>query len=210
MANGLRVERDPKINMIKKRLCVVCDIQVCSPLQESGRDARHRHNERKTSAMRKPFAETLRPALAPAGRLAHVMGMSAERYTQLYQIKAAEARRALEELNQLASDVERCERTIASVMAELNSVNTKFAGPRTTQQDVEYLTVLLHCAKSKLEWEKKITGLRKRAPVVLESMTKVLNEPDFPPTEEMKGEMLRALQAVQSALERLQACDASE
>jgi hypothetical protein len=136
--------------------------------------------------------------------------MSGDRHTQKAQIKAAERQKVLIELNQLASDIERCERTIATVMTELNSVNTKYQGPRTTREDVEYLTALLDCAKRKLAWEKQISSLRKRAPALLEDMAKVLNEPDYPPSEETKMEMLRLLQAVQSALARLQGPDAGE
>ena len=133
--------------------------------------------------------------------------MSSDRYSQTLKIKAAECRRAVDELNQLAADVGRCEQTISSVMTELNAVNTKYSGPRTTKDDVEYLTVLLDCAKKKLEWEKKISSLRNRAPGILENMTKILNDPDFPPPPDVQAEMLRSLQTVQSALERLQATD---
>ncbi|HWD20620.1 MAG TPA: hypothetical protein VHB20_15235 [Verrucomicrobiae bacterium] len=127
-----------------------------------------------------------------------------DRYTQMAQVRAAERRRVLEELNQLAADIRRCEETIALVMAELNAVNAKYQGPRTTRQDVEYLTVLLECAKRKLAWEKQIASLHKRAPELLAGMMKILNDQDFPPSDEVKAEMLQALQVVQAALERLQ------
>jgi|SRR5581483_10460196 len=130
--------------------------------------------------------------------------MSADRHTQMAQVRAGERRRLLEELNQLATDIGRCEQTINAVMAQLNAVNTKYQGPRTTRQDVEYLTALLDCAKRKLAWEKDVSSMQKRAPALMESMAKMLNDPDFPPSEESKGDMLRALQAVQAALEKLQ------
>jgi hypothetical protein len=133
-----------------------------------------------------------------------------DRHIQKAQLKIAERQRILAELNQLAVDVERCERTIGAVMAELNAVNTKYQGQRTTRQDVEYLTVLLDSAKKKLAWEKQIASLRKRAPALLENMTRTLDDKDYPPTEEMKAAMLRSLQIVQSALERLQAPDGEE
>ena len=133
--------------------------------------------------------------------------MSSDRYSQMLNIKAAECRKAVDELNQLAADIGRCEQTITAVMTELNAVNQKFSGPRTTGDDVEYLTILLDCAKKKLEWEKKISSLRKRAPGILENMTKILSDPDFPPPPDAQVEMLRSLQTVQSALTRLQGAE---
>jgi len=136
--------------------------------------------------------------------------MSADRYTQTAHVKAAERRRMLAELKQLAADIGRCQKTIASVMAELSSVNTKYQGERSTRQEVEYLTVLLACAKRKLAWEKQMASLQKRAPALLESMSRIMNDRDHPPTEELKAEMLHSLQLVQGALARLQVPEAGE
>jgi hypothetical protein len=130
--------------------------------------------------------------------------VSIDRHIQMARLKANERKGILAELNQLAVDIGRCERTITSVMSELGSVNEKYKGPRTTRDDVAYLTVLLDCAKRKLAWEKQIASMQKRAPVLLEGMTRVLNDPDFPPTADEKAEMLRSLQVVQGALARLQ------
>ena len=47
--------------------------------------------------------------------------------------------------------------------------------------------------------------MQKRAPTLLAEMTRVLSDKDFPPTEELKAEMMRSLQIVQAALESLQA-----
>jgi len=127
------------------------------------------------------------------------------RYTQKVQIKAAEHRRLLAELKELAVSVNRCQDTIMSLMAELTSANAKFQGQRTTQQEVKYLTILLACAKRKLTWEKQIASFRKRAPALLAEMTTTLNDKDFPPADELKGEMMQSLQLVQAALEQLQA-----
>jgi chromosome segregation ATPase len=127
------------------------------------------------------------------------------RYTQKVQIKAAEHRRLLAELKELAVSVNRCQDTVTSLMAELNSANSKFQGQRSTQQEVEYLTILLACAKRKLAWEKQIASLQKRAPILLAQMTATLNDKDFPPTEDLKAEMMRSLQIVQATLEQLQA-----
>jgi chromosome segregation ATPase len=131
-----------------------------------------------------------------------------DRYTQTGNVKAAERRRVLSELKQLADDIERCQETITSVMAELNSTNAKYQGERSTRQEVEYLTALLACAKRKLAWEKDIASLKKRAPALLENMARIMNDRDHPPTDELKAEMLRSLQIVQGALERLQAQEA--
>ena len=126
------------------------------------------------------------------------------RYTQKVQIKAAEHRRLLAELKELAVSVNRCQETIAILMTELNAANAKFSGQRSTSQEVEYLTILLACAKRKLSWEKQIASLQKRAPALLAEMTRTLNDKDFPPTEELKTDMMHSLQIVQAALERLQ------
>ena len=127
------------------------------------------------------------------------------RYTQKAQVKAAERNRLLTELKALAVSVTRCQDTIASLMTELNSANAQFHGQRTTQQEVEYLTILLACAKRKLAWEKQIASLQKRAPALLAEITGMLNDKDFPPTDELKTEMMHSLQSVQAAMGRLQA-----
>jgi hypothetical protein len=136
--------------------------------------------------------------------------MAVDRYTQKAHLKAAERRRILVEVNQLATDIARCERTIGSVMTELNSVNAKYQGPRTTREEVEFLKVLLDCAKRKLAWEKQIASLKRRAPALLEHMTKIINDTDLPPSDELKMEMLQALQSIQAALQRLQAVETSD
>ena len=130
--------------------------------------------------------------------------MSLERYQEKANIKAEERRKLLNELKQLAASVQRCQETIRSLVIELTEVNAKYQGERSTRQEVDYLTVLLACAKKKLAWEKQIASLSKRAPVLLEILTRTLNDKDYPPSEEMKVEMLQSLQIVQSALENLQ------
>jgi hypothetical protein len=131
--------------------------------------------------------------------------MSVNRYIQQGHIKAAERRRVLEEMQQLAASIARCEVTITSVMTDLKSANEKFQGDRSTRQEVEYLTILLDCAKRKLSWEKQIASLKKRAPELLEKVSKIMNDRDHPPPEELKTGLLHSLQIVQGALERLQA-----
>ncbi len=130
-------------------------------------------------------------------------------YAQKLRIKTAEHRRLLDELNDLAVSINRCQDTIMSLMAELESANAKFQGQRATAEEVEYLTILLVCAKRKLSWEKQIASLQKRAPALLAEMTRTLSDKDFPPTDELKTEMMRSLQIVQAALEKLQASSTS-
>jgi hypothetical protein len=108
------------------------------------------------------------------------------------------------ELQELVQDITRCERTITALQAELNENNARFSGPRTTKQDVDFLTVLLDCAKRKLAWEKQIASLQKRTPELLERMTSYLNDPVNPPSNESRAQILESLQAVQVTMERLQ------
>jgi hypothetical protein len=133
-----------------------------------------------------------------------------DRFTQKGHIKAAERRKVLAGVNQLAADIGRCEQTIAAVMADLNEVNAKYQGPRNTREEIEFLKLLLECAKRKLAWEKQIASLKKRAPALLELMSRIMNDHEHPPTDELKSDLVRALQAVQGALERLQAIETSE
>jgi hypothetical protein len=135
--------------------------------------------------------------------------MSVNRYAEAGNIKAAERRRILAEVNQLAGSIERCEKTIAAVMADLKVINTKYQGTRSTREEVEFLKVLLDCAKRKLAWEKQIASLKKRAPSLVEAMTRIMTDKEHPPSAELQSEMLQALQAVQGALQRLQATEAS-
>ena len=129
--------------------------------------------------------------------------------SSLKQLKHEEKSLALQqqvisELNGIAKDIERSEKTIVALNRELQAVNTKFHGPRNTREDVAYLTSLLECAKRKLAWEKQISSLQKRTPSLMERMGALLNDPKSPPSAEARDQMLRALQAIQAAMERLQ------
>jgi len=135
--------------------------------------------------------------------------MSVDRYTQRAQIKAAERRRILAEVNQLANDIGRCEKTITSVVRDLGSINAKYPGTRNTREEIEFLKVLLECAKRKLAWEKQIASLKRRAPEIAQRMSDIMNDQEHPPSDELKAELLRALQLIQSALQRLQAAEAA-
>jgi hypothetical protein len=114
------------------------------------------------------------------------------------------------ELNTLVKDIERCEKTILDLQSELNEVNTKYPSPRTTRQDVAYLTDLLKCAQKKLAWEKQIASMQKRTPATLQKMAQLLNDEKNPPADAMKVEMMKALQGVQAAMGRLQGMKTSE
>jgi chromosome segregation ATPase len=130
--------------------------------------------------------------------------MSSLKNLKLAQKAANEQRQVILELQTLVKDIERCEKTILVLNQELQSVNSKYQGRRTTREDVGYLTDLLECAKKKLAWEKNIASLQKRTPAVLEKMSKLIHDPQNPPSEESRAAMLASLQAVQAAMERLQ------
>jgi hypothetical protein len=94
-------------------------------------------------------------------------------------------------------------------MADLKVINTKYQGTRSTREEVEFLKVLLDCAKRKLAWEKQIASLKKRAPALVEAMSRIMTDKEHPPSAELQSEMLQALQQVQGALQRLQATEAN-
>lgn len=130
--------------------------------------------------------------------------MSTLKDLKLAEKSAALQKEVVRELNALVQDIQRCEKTISDLQGELAVVNSKYPSPRTTRQDIGYLTDLLKCANKKLAWEKQLASMQKRTPATLEKMAALLNDPKNPPPDEMRGEMLRALQAVQGAMERLQ------
>lgn len=117
---------------------------------------------------------------------------------------AAQQQRVIAELNDLAKDIERCEKTISTLQAELISITAKQPEKRTTREDIDYLTALLKCANKKLVWEKNISSLQKRLPVVLEKMSTLIDQPQAAGDDHLRTDMLRALQVVQAAMERLQ------
>src|SRR3954464_12169173 len=133
----------------------------------------------------------------------------------LKELKLAEKSLVLQqqvvsELNTLVRDIERCEKTILDLQGDLAEVNTKYPSPRTTRQDVGYLTDLLKIANRKLAWEKQIASMQKRTPATLQKMAELLNDEKNPPADAMKVEMMRALQGVQEAMARLQSMKTNE
>jgi hypothetical protein len=129
--------------------------------------------------------------------------------SSLKQIRAAQKgvdrlAKVLRQLEGLVKDIDRCERTIVALKTELESVNQKHQGRRTTREDIAYLTDLLACANKKLTWEKHMASLQKRTPEILDAINRLRADPKNPPSEEASARMFQALQAVQSAMERLQ------
>ena len=117
---------------------------------------------------------------------------------------AAQQREVILELNTIVKDIERSEKIIVALNQDLEVVNAKYRGPRTTREDVAYLTSLLECAKRKLAWEKQISSLQKRTPSLMEKMAAVLNDPKGPPPQQVQEQMMQALRSIQAAMERLQ------
>jgi hypothetical protein len=121
----------------------------------------------------------------------------------LAEKRALQQAQVVSELKALAKDIERCEQTIRDLKKDLEAVNSRHQGKRTTREDIAYLTELLECAKRKLAWEKQMASLQKRTPVILETMTRLMNDPQSVPAAGTRSEMLQALQDIQSAMERL-------
>jgi len=130
--------------------------------------------------------------------------MSSFKQLKLEQKVAGRQQEVISELNSLVKDVERCENTITSLKNELAAINSKHQGRKTTREDIAYLTDLLECAKKKLTLEKHIASLQKRTPEVLRKMVNLMTDATNPPAEQTRAEMMRALQSVQAAMERLQ------
>ena len=131
--------------------------------------------------------------------------MSVIKQLKLEQKGLARMQHVITELNSVVNSIERCEKTITGLKQDLEAVNAKHQGPRTTPDEIAYLSALLDCAKRKLTWEKQIASLQKRAPAILQQMSEVLNDPSTPPAAQTRAEMLQALERVQAALQRLEA-----
>jgi chromosome segregation ATPase len=130
--------------------------------------------------------------------------MSSLKQLKLAKKIALQQQQLVAELNAIVRDIERCEKTIGELQNELEASNSTYPTPRTTRQDIAYLTELLKCANKKLIWEKNIASLQKRTPLLLERMSTLMNDPNNPPAEQTRAEILHALQGLQAAMERLQ------
>jgi len=131
-------------------------------------------------------------------------GVSSIKQLKLEEKSAAQQRQVIQELKGLVKDIERSEKTITALNRELAEVNARHQGPRNTRQDIAYLTDLLECAKKKLAWEKQIASLQKHAPGLMDQMARIISDPKAPPSSETRDQILAALQAIQSAMQRLQ------
>jgi chromosome segregation ATPase len=130
--------------------------------------------------------------------------MSSIKDLKAAQKAAAEQLEILSEMQTLVADIDRCQKTIGAVNEELQRANGRYQGPRTTREDVEYLTALLDCAKRKLAWEKQIMSIQKRTPQLLERMQHHMNDEKNPPPQAVREQMVAGLQALQAAMDRLQ------
>ncbi|HMJ91087.1 MAG TPA: hypothetical protein VK530_14790 [Candidatus Acidoferrum sp.] len=122
---------------------------------------------------------------------------------KLAEKRAAEQVQVVSELEELVKDIERCEKTISDLKADLLAVNEKHKERKSTREDVAYLEDLLKCAKRKLAWEKQMESLQKRTPEILQRMSAMIEDPKLPPEAPVRAAMLRSLQSVQAAMERL-------
>lgn len=111
----------------------------------------------------------------------------------------------MEDLERILKGIERSEDLLTSLRIEMDEVGRKYPPQRTTQEDVDFLTDLLACAKKKLLLEKQIESLKKRVPEVLEIVSSFITDSEAPPSPEMQGEVLGMLKNVQQAMERLDA-----
>ena len=125
---------------------------------------------------------------------------------QLKQLEksALQQQQVIQELKTIVKDIERCEKTIHDLQRELTAVNSRYPVPRTTREDIAYLTDLLKCANKKLAWEKQIASLQKRTPALLDRIANLINDPSAAGGDAARAAMLASLQKVQAAMERLQ------
>ena len=130
--------------------------------------------------------------------------MSSLKQYKLAEKSVAQQLQVIGELAGLVKDIERCEKSILDLKTELEAVNEKHSARKTTREDIAYLEDLLKCAHKKLTWEKHRASLKKRTPDLLGRMSKLINDPQAPPSDEIRAGMLNALQSVQAAMERLE------
>ncbi|HEX8294722.1 MAG TPA: hypothetical protein VF593_00345 [Chthoniobacteraceae bacterium] len=123
---------------------------------------------------------------------------------KLAQRSSERQRQVIGELEALVKSIERGEKMIVDLKAELEAVNVEHQDRKTTRDDVAYLEALLRCAKKKLVWEKQMAALQKRTPIVLAEVSDLLNDTRHSPNEETRASLLRSLQAVQAAMHRLE------
>jgi hypothetical protein len=129
--------------------------------------------------------------------------MSTARQIKIEQRVSGHQRDLVGELQALAKDIERCEKTVNTLRGELETVNARHANRSTTQDDIAYLEDLLACAKKKLVWEKQIASLQKRTPELMQRVEALVNHPQSNPDEETRNALMGSLKEVQGAMKRL-------
>jgi DNA-binding transcriptional regulator GbsR (MarR family) len=130
--------------------------------------------------------------------------MSLGKQYKLAEKAAIQQRQVVGELEALVKSIDRCEKTVTELKDELEAVQNKYQTRNTTQEEIAYLTDLLKCAHKKLSWEKQIASLQRKTPALLDEVTRVINDPKNPPADEIRLSMVRALQLVQGAMQRLE------
>ena len=129
--------------------------------------------------------------------------MSASKQLKAAQRVALQQQDVIGELQALAKDIERCDKSVVSLKGDLESVNARHANRQTTQDDIHYLEDLLACAKKKLVWEKQIASLQKRTPDLMQRIEALVNHPQSKPDEETRAALMESLVNVQESMKRL-------
>jgi uncharacterized protein YoxC len=129
--------------------------------------------------------------------------MSTPRQIKLEQQVANQQKGLIGELQALVNDLERAEKTVTSLKAELGGVNERHANRTTTQHDIAYLEDLLACARKKLVWEKQIASLQKRTPELMERVEALVNHPQSNPDQQTQDALMHSIKEVQAAMQRL-------
>lgn len=129
--------------------------------------------------------------------------MQTSKQIKLAQKVANQQEVVILELQALVKDIERCEKMIHALKEEIEAVNVKHAGRKTTQDDIHYLEDVLSCAKKKLVWEKQMASLQKRTPALMERVEALVNHPQSRPDEQTREALMKSLTGVQSAMQRL-------
>jgi uncharacterized protein YoxC len=129
--------------------------------------------------------------------------MSTPRQLKIEQQVASQQRDLIGELQALVKDLERAEKTVSSLKAELGGVNERHANRTTTQHDIAYLEDLLACARKKLVWEKQIASLQKRTPELMQRVESLVNHPQSNPDQQMQDSLMHSIKEVQAAMQRL-------
>jgi hypothetical protein len=123
---------------------------------------------------------------------------------RLARKSALRQQEVIESLQGLAQSIEKAETMIVALKDQMETVNAKHETRKTTSDDIAYLEDLLQCARKKLAWEKQMAALSKRIPVVLESVTAVMNDPAMGPSDETRVIVVQLLNNVQQSMARLE------